>query len=113
MGFEYIKGLLPIHYGIHLGPLSKSLPTKLWMTYLSLGNLPTLREILDPINKRVPFIYLLFVQPYILWSPNSKGQIKDVKDWRMTRKLWHDEDGEDDDNEDAFGSEYDNERTTS
>ena len=31
----------------------------------------------------------------------------------MTRKLWHDEDGEDDNNEDAFGSEYDNERTTS
>ena len=52
------------------------------MTYLfillALGSLPTLREILDLIKKGHP-LYLLFVQPYILWSPNSKGQIKDIK----------------------------------
>ena len=69
---------------VHLGPRLESWPTKLWMTYwfvpLALGSLPTLRVILDPTNKRVPF-YLLFVQPYILCSPNSKGQIKDVKIW--------------------------------
>ena len=65
-------------------PKLESWPTKLWMTYwfvpLALGSLPTVRVILDPTNKRVPF-YLLFVQPYILCSPNSKGQIKDVKIW--------------------------------
>ena len=35
----------------------------------------TLREILDLIKRGHP-LYLLFVQPYILRSPNSKGQIK-------------------------------------
>ena len=31
----------------------------------------------------------------------------------MTRKLWHDEDGRDDDDEDASSSVYDDERTAS
>ena len=34
-------------------------------------------EILDPIIKDT-LLYLLFVQPYTMCSPNSKGQIKDV-----------------------------------
>ena len=49
-----------------------------WSTPIALRSLPTLREILDPIKRGYP-LYLLFAQLYILCSPNSKGQIKDVK----------------------------------
>ena len=34
-------------------------------------------------------MYLLFVQPYIMYSPNPKGQIKGMKMERMTLKLWY------------------------
>ena len=60
---------------------------------LALGSPPTLREILDPIKRGYP-LYLLFGQPYILCSPNYKGQIKGVKlkdDLEVTaypKKFW-------------------------
>ena len=39
------------------------------------------REILDLITKDA-LLYLLFVQPYIMCSANSKEQVKDVKNGR-------------------------------
>ena len=44
------------------------------------------REILDRTMKGTLYI-LLFVQPYIMCSPNSKGQIKGVKMEGMALKL--------------------------
>ena len=85
MDFEYINGLPPIYYS-PFWPKIESWPTWLWVTYwsipLALRSLPTLREILDPIKRGYP-LYLFFVQPYILCSPNSKGKIKYVKFDRM------------------------------
>ena len=43
-------------------------------------------EILDPIIKDT-LLYLLFVQPYTMCSPNSKGQIKDIKNGRDGPKV--------------------------
>ena len=44
------------------------------------------REILDPITKDT-FIYILFIQPYTMCLPNSKGQIKDIKNGRDDPKV--------------------------
>ena len=45
------------------------------------------REIPDPITKDTPYIFCLFNR--VVCSPNSKGQIKDVKKERMALKLWY------------------------
>ena len=80
MGFEYINGLPPIHYNpfkpkvydLLIYPFSFKKLTHTWR---------------DPrsYQKRVHPLYLLFIQPYILCSPNSTGQIKDVKFEMMTQ----------------------------
>ena len=82
MGFEYVKILSPIHKG----PL---MPLVGIMAHLVMSDILiypfNLKELThtyrDPrsYQKGTPFIYLLFIQPYILWLPNFKGQIKDVK----------------------------------
>ena len=91
MGFEYFNGLPPIHSG-PFRLMLESWPTQLWVTYwsiiLALGAYPHL-ERSQILSIRGYLLHLLFVQPYILYSPNSKGQIKYVKIERMIQKLWH------------------------
>ena len=57
-GFEYVNGLLPIYYNPFrpkVGIIAHLVVSDLWSVPLALRSLPTLRDILDPINKRVPF----------------------------------------------------------
>ena len=72
MGFGYVNGFPP-----NKGPLWPFVGIMAHLVVSDLLIYP-FREILDPIKRGYP-LYLLFVQPYILCSPNSKEQIKDVK----------------------------------
>jgi len=92
MDLEYVKGLLPIHYGVHLGLLLESLDhlvvSDLLIYHFSFRKPTHTREILDPTIKGTLYI-LLFVQPYIMCSSNSKGQMKGIKMEGMALKLWY------------------------
>jgi len=63
------------------------------VTYLStlvaLRSVHTLRKIVDPIKRWYLFVSVVCSTIYLVFNHNSKGQIKDVKNGRMTLKLWH------------------------
>ena len=85
MGFEYVNGLPPIHKGPlrpSIGIMAHLVMSDLLIYLLTLGNLPTLREILDPI-KRLYLLFLLFVLPYICW----KTSIEWIRNWRLSCSL--------------------------
>ena len=69
IGFEYVDDLPSIHEGPLrplIGIMAHLVMSDLLIYPFSLWKPPTLREILDPIKNRILFIYLLFVQPYLV-----------------------------------------------
>ena len=62
MGFEYVNGLPLIHKGPFrpsVGIMAHLVVSDLLIHPLTLGSLPKLKEVLNLINKRVPFISLV------------------------------------------------------
>ena len=71
MGFEYVNGLPPIHKGPlrpSVGIMADLVMSDLLIYPFSSREPTPFREILDPINKRVPFISLLCSTIYLVFT---------------------------------------------